>query len=134
MDADVILYDGSCGLCDRTVRFVLARDRAGAFRFAALQSEYARGQLVARGRRGGALDTICVLTADGRLLERARAVAFILRRLGGVWGPLGVLLRAIPRPLADLGYRAVARVRYRIFGRVDACALPAPQARARFIA
>ncbi len=39
----------------------------------------------------------------------------------------------VPRPLADMLYRAVARNRYRIFGRFDVCQLPPPGWRERFL-
>jgi len=84
------------------------------------------------GGRPEDLDTIYVVTGDGRLLQRSRAVLFATVALGGAWVLLGVL-RVVPRPLADLVYRFVARVRYRIFGRFDTCSLPTPEERSRFL-
>jgi predicted DCC family thiol-disulfide oxidoreductase YuxK len=132
----VILYDGVCGLCNRLNRFVLARDPTGRFRFAALQSTLA-GEILARhGRDPRDLDTLYLVLGHGRpgerLLERSDAVLWILRELGGAWRAAG-LLRAVPRRLRDLGYDLVARTRYRLFGRYDACPLPDPRHRARFL-
>jgi predicted DCC family thiol-disulfide oxidoreductase YuxK len=39
----------------------------------------------------------------------------------------------VPKPLRDAVYRFVARNRYRWFGRQDACLVPAPEVRARFL-
>jgi predicted DCC family thiol-disulfide oxidoreductase YuxK len=135
-DAPIILYDGVCGLCHRLNRFVLARDPAGRFRFAALQSALA-GEILARhGRDPQDLDTLYLVLghgrADERLLRKSDAALWILRELGGPWRAAS-LLRVVPRALRDLGYDLVARTRYRLFGRYDACPIPDPRHRARFL-
>jgi predicted DCC family thiol-disulfide oxidoreductase YuxK len=121
-----------CGLCDRSVRFVLARDRAAKFRFAPLQGALAARELPPRGGEPAALDTIYVLTAEGRLLRRSRAVLFVLRELGG-WWRLIALGRVLPAALTDRVYDLVARVRYRVFGRLEACRVPGLGERERFL-
>ena len=131
-DADVIFYDGVCGFCDRFVQFVLARDRPGRFRFAPLQGALAARELPARGGRPDDLDTVYVLTGDGRLLRKSRAVLYVLQRLGGAWGAFAVL-RVIPAWLADPAYDLLARLRYRLFGRFDACRIPSGADRGRFL-
>jgi predicted DCC family thiol-disulfide oxidoreductase YuxK len=128
----VFFFDGVCGLCDRTVHFLLKRDRHARLRFAPLQGEVAARVLPPLGGRPEALDTMYLVTSDGRLLERSRAVLFAVAALGGPWR-LVSLLRLVPRPLADLAYRFVASVRYRVFGKYDTCALPSPEERARFL-
>ena len=128
----VVFFDGVCGLCDRTVQFLLRHDRRDRLRFAPLQGATARRMLPPLGGRPEELNTIYVVTSDGRLLERSRAVLFAATALGGGWSLLGAL-RLVPRPLADVIYGVVARVRYRIFGRLDACAMPTPAQRAKFL-
>lgn len=129
----MVFYDGACGLCHRTVRFAIARDRDGRhFRFAALGSEAFR-RLVPEGRRADLPDSIVVLTADGTLLARSSAVIHILERIGGPWRLQGRLLALVPRGIRDLGYDGVARVRYRLFRKpADACPVTPPELRARF--
>lgn len=129
---DVVFFDGVCGLCDRTVHFLLKRDRRDRFRFAPLQSEVAARLLPPLGGRPQDLDTFYVLTRDGRLLERSRAVLYAAAALGGGWSLLGIL-KVVPRPLLDALYNFIARVRYRVFGKYDTCALPSPAERARFL-
>jgi predicted DCC family thiol-disulfide oxidoreductase YuxK len=135
-DGPIILYDGVCGLCNRLNRFVLARDRPGRFRFAALQSALA-GEILARHDRDPRdLDTLYLVLAHGRpeerLLRKSDAALWILRELGGAWRAAGAL-RVVPRWARDLGYDLVARTRYRLFGRYDSCPLPDPRHRARFL-
>lgn len=128
----VVFYDGVCGLCDRLVQFLLRRDHAGRLRFAALQGPFAQATLTARGRDPSRLDTVYVLTSDGRLLERGRAVLFVLGELGGGWR----LVRAfsiLPTFVLDVAYALVARTRLRLFGKLDTCRLPSPSERARFV-
>ncbi len=133
----VILYDGVCGLCDRSVRFVVAHDRAGRFRFAPLQSAYAQDALARHGRDPRDLDTVYALfdpgTAAERLLAKSDATLAVLWALGGVWR-LAVLARAIPRRWRNAVYDWVARNRYRWFGRFDHCQVPSAELRQRFVA
>jgi predicted DCC family thiol-disulfide oxidoreductase YuxK len=137
----ILLYDGVCGLCNRLVRFVLRRDPAGVFRFAALQSPLAGRILARHGVDARDLDTLYVVVnaeqADEMLLPRSDAVIFILRRVEGTtrafWRMTGFLLQLIPRAIRDWGYGMVARRRYRVFGRYDLCPLPTEDTRSRFL-
>jgi predicted DCC family thiol-disulfide oxidoreductase YuxK len=117
---DVLLYDGSCGLCHRSVRMVLAEDASGtAFTFTPLP--------------GSDQASVIVQTDDGRTLTKSDAVIHILGRLGGLWRVIGSVFGLVPRAVRDVGYDFVARVRYRIFGKTkDACPLLPVDLRARF--
>jgi predicted DCC family thiol-disulfide oxidoreductase YuxK len=134
----ILLYDGICGLCNRLVQFVLQGDREDRFRFAALQSEFAREILARHGANPGALDTFYLVLDRGlpseRLAARSDAAAVMLQELGGFWSGLGAALRIFPRWLRDWGYNQVARRRYRLFGKYDACPLPAEKDRSKFLA
>jgi predicted DCC family thiol-disulfide oxidoreductase YuxK len=131
-DPELLFYDGGCGLCHRSVRFVAAADRAGRFRFAPLGGETFRA-LVPEDRRGALPDSIVVRRADGALLERSEAALHVLRRLGPGWRVVAALLALVPRRLRDAGYDFVAGRRLRWFARPeDACPLVPPHLRARF--
>jgi predicted DCC family thiol-disulfide oxidoreductase YuxK len=133
----IVLYDGVCALCNRLVTFTLARDRAGVFRFASLQGELARETLARHHRDADALDTLVVVVDPGspgeRLLDRSTAALFVLRHLPGVWAIAGRTLTIVPARLRDAAYRLVARTRYRTFGKYDACPIPPPEFRQRFL-
>ena len=133
----IILYDGVCGFCNGFVRFVWPRDPRGRFRFAALQGATARAILARHGRDANALDTVFVVVDPGtpseRLLDQSAAGLYVLEGLGGVWRVAATLLGLLPRPLLDAIYRPLARNRYRLFGRLDACPVPGPEQRERFI-
>ncbi|HEX4955082.1 MAG TPA: DCC1-like thiol-disulfide oxidoreductase family protein [Thermoanaerobaculia bacterium] len=131
----LLLYDGVCGLCDRSVQFCLAHDQAGRFLYAPLQGETAR-ELAARLPLPADLETVVLITDPGTPGERVHlksdAFVALLRHLGGIWRVLS-WLRVIPRPLRDAAYDFVAARRYRWFGRFDTCRLPAPGTAERFL-
>ncbi len=109
-----IFYDGGCGLCHRWVRFVLAEDREGVFRFAPLGGAAFLAS-VPQTSRENLPDSLVVEMEGGVLLSRSAAVLAILARLGGVWGILSGVGGMFPAGFLDLAYDAVARVRRRIF-------------------
>ena len=131
----MILYDGVCGLCHAFVRFARRRDARHDFAFAPLQGRTARTILARHARDPVDLDTVFVVVDAGtpaeRLLDRSDAALYVLAQLGGVWSLVASLLGWLPR--RDLMYSLLARSRYRLFGRLDACALPEPEQRERFI-
>jgi predicted DCC family thiol-disulfide oxidoreductase YuxK len=125
---DMLFYDGHCGLCHHAVKFVLKHDHANVFRFAPLYGATFK-RLVGMGLD----DSMIVYVTDGRLLVRSDAWVYILRKLGGRWKILGNALRLIPRPVRNLGYDAVARVRSHLFRRPDSvCPLIPAEWRTRF--
>jgi predicted DCC family thiol-disulfide oxidoreductase YuxK len=135
-DAVLVLYDGVCAMCNGLVKFLLARDRGDRFRFLALQSELGRQVVRARGGDPDELSTLYVLTAPGRpgerVLVRGRAGIRAMTAAGGAWRLLHAL-RILPSFLLDAGYRLLARHRYRVAGRLDACPVPAAEHRHKFI-
>jgi len=134
--AVLVLYDGVCALCNGIVRFLLERDPDDRFRFLALQSELGRAVVRARGGDPDELSTLYVITSPGRPGERAlargRAGIRAMTAAGGPWVLLHAL-RILPTFLLDAGYRLIARRRYRIAGRLDACPVPPPEHRHKFL-
>ena len=129
-DYPIVFYDGNCGLCDRSVRWIMRCDRAGVFRFAPLQGEtYAA---IDDPSKPTDVATIVVLDAT-RLLTRSDAALAILARLPGPYPALARLGRILPRPIRDAAYRLVARHRLRLFGGPEACRLPTQSERERLL-
>jgi predicted DCC family thiol-disulfide oxidoreductase YuxK len=131
--APVIVFDGVCLLCSRWVRFLLKRDRAARYHFAAMQSDSGRALLLAHGLDPDSPLSF-LLVEDGRGYTDTDAIARVLRSLPARrWRGLGGALRLAPHWLRDPAYRFVARHRYRIFGQSRSCFLPTPEQRARFM-
>ncbi len=129
----VMLYDGACVFCSRSVRFVAARSQRSLLAFSAMQSDAAHAALERRGRSAEDFDTLLVLEAD-RVLERSDAVLRLMERMEPPWPLLAELVRRIPRSMRDAFYRVVAANRYRILGRQRECMLVGPELGRRYVA
>ncbi|MBX3443959.1 MAG: DUF393 domain-containing protein [Planctomyces sp.] len=129
-DAPIVFFDGVCGLCNRTVDFILSHDRRQRIRVAPLQGETASRELDSSDT--AQLGSVVLKTSRGTY-RRSSAAVRILTELGGVWRVLGGLLWLVPKPLRDVGYEAVARNRYRLFGRKESCRLPTPEEAGRLL-
>lgn len=127
-----LVFDGVCNLCNGVVRFIVARDPEAKFRFVPMQSDAAR-PLIERHHGGrDELDTF-LLVRDEECLTRSDAALAIARELPWPW-PLLAAFKILPRALRDFAYDALASRRYRLFGRRDACVVPTPAVRDRFLA
>jgi predicted DCC family thiol-disulfide oxidoreductase YuxK len=127
----VILFDGVCNLCNGFVQFVIGADTGRRFYFASLQSETARELLKDLFPSAQALDSV-VLIENGRYYRQSTAALRILRHLGGGW-PLLYGFIVLPAFFRDWIYDWIAKNRYRWFGQRQACMLPTPALKARFL-
>jgi predicted DCC family thiol-disulfide oxidoreductase YuxK len=130
-----VLFDGVCVFCNGAVRWLLARDPHGRLRYAPLQGDTAAALRARHPQIPEALETFVYVepAADGeRVYLRSDALFRVLAQLDTPLRRLAVL-RVLPRGLRDALYLAFARMRYRLFGRLDACALPSPEEKERFL-
>ena len=119
-----VFYDGTCGLCHRTIRFLLAEDTAGSrFRFAPLDSDSFRSacaQSESGFEEGASIpDSVLVQPPGEAMLPRAEGALELGQRLGGVWRLLTIVVGWIPVAILNVGYDFIARIRYRLFARPD---------------
>ena len=132
----VIVFDGVCVLCNGWVDFLLKHDRRGRYRFAAMQSDAGRALLAANGLDSDDPASFLLVENDiaaaPRISTDTDAIRRVLAGLGGGW-QLANMIALLPRRPRDAAYRWLARNRYRWFGRHDACRLPAPEHRHRFL-
>lgn len=132
----LVLYDGLCGFCDSTVQWLIDLDPHARLHFAPLQGPLAAALRARHPAIPEDIDTfVFVVRSEGRetVLVRSQAIVGACSLLDPV--PWWVaILRWVPRPLADLGYRVFAGQRYRFFGTRDECRIPTPEERARFFA
>jgi predicted DCC family thiol-disulfide oxidoreductase YuxK len=127
----IVLFDGVCKFCNASVNFLIDHDRHSRLRFAALQSSAGQALLHRFGLRTDDFDTV-VLVEGAHCSNRSTAALRIAGYLGGPWRLLaGFLL--LPAFLRDPLYNLLAGNRYRWFGRLDACRVPTPELRARFL-
>jgi predicted DCC family thiol-disulfide oxidoreductase YuxK len=126
-----VLFDGVCNFCNASVRFIAANDPGGRFAFAPLQSPEARALLGETIEATRDPETF-VLLEGGRRFERSDAALYLALGLRAPW-PLAFALILVPKRVRDAAYSWFARNRYRWFGRLDACPLPPPELRERFL-
>jgi predicted DCC family thiol-disulfide oxidoreductase YuxK len=135
-DGPILLYDGTCGFCARSVQFVLRHESAsGTLRFARLEGPVGTG-LRRRHPELASVDSLIwyqPATGDApeRLFWQSRAVLRVARYLGGFWAALASLAAIVPRALSDASYAWIARHRHQLAA--DACIVPTPDQRRRFI-
>jgi predicted DCC family thiol-disulfide oxidoreductase YuxK len=120
-DDDVILYDGVCVFCSRWIRFIAARDKAKRFRFTAIQSAYGTRLAQAFGIDPNDPDTNAVIHGGVAHFKSDAALTVLSNLPGWRWTRA---LFAVPMPLRNAVYNLVAKNRYRIFGKYEACFVP----------
>ncbi|KAB5491780.1 MULTISPECIES: thiol-disulfide oxidoreductase DCC family protein [Flagellimonas] len=128
----IILFDGVCNLCNNSVLFVIKRDKKDLFRYASLQSEVGLQLVRERGIDTGQVDSIILIEPGVAYFTKSDAALEIAQELGGLW-KLSAVFTWIPKSIRDVVYDFVARNRYKWFGKKDACMVPTPELRAKFL-
>ena len=121
----LVFFDGECGLCDRTVQWLLNNDDNELLYFAPLQGEEAQ-RVLPQFDLPADLDSIVYVRrsdTEAEVFVYSNAIGEILKLLPIRWSWMRVAW-VIPRVIRDSVYRALAARRIQWFGRVDACQLP----------
>jgi len=128
----ILLFDGTCGLCDSAVSFILKHDAKKRFRFAPQQSPVARDLMARHGIDADTLDSMVLIEGD-RAYIKSSAVLRIATELPEPWA-LGAMLVYVPSAWRDAAYDYIARHRKQWFKPRDACRTPTAEERERFLA
>jgi predicted DCC family thiol-disulfide oxidoreductase YuxK len=131
-DKKVILFDGVCNLCNNSIQFIIKRDKKDVFRYAALQSEIGQKLISERNIDTSKVDSIILIELGIAFYTKSDAALEIGQSFGGFWRVLSVF-NLIPSSLRNIVYDFVAKNRYRWFGRKDACMIPTPDLKAKFL-
>jgi predicted DCC family thiol-disulfide oxidoreductase YuxK len=120
----VMFFDGECGFCQKSVRFVYEFDERGLIEFAPLQGHFATelGLLSYAEKGGGSL--VVLREQDGEVFTKSDALVELGKALGGVFYLLAMMLSGLPKRFRNGAYDLVARNRYRLAGKAVACGLP----------
>ncbi|TGQ74542.1 DUF393 domain-containing protein [Mesorhizobium sp. M00.F.Ca.ET.186.01.1.1] len=127
----LIVFDGVCVFCSGFVHMVLRLDRKARFRFATAQSPLGESLFRKYGLATDSYETNLALVG-GLPYIRLDSFVAVMSELGWPWRAATLLL-VLPRPLRDWLYDRVAKNRYALFGRKDACEIPSPELRERFL-
>jgi predicted DCC family thiol-disulfide oxidoreductase YuxK len=128
----IILFDGVCNFCNRTVNIILKYDRQAYFQFAPSQSNAAIGIMQAFKLDQKASASVILIDQE-KVYTKTDAVIQIATHLKG-WPRLFIGLKFIPKYIRDFGYDLVAKNRYILFGKRETCRIPDESIRHRFLA
>ena len=126
----LLVYDGSCGFCARSVQFILRHEQRHDLLFVPRDSEM--GKDLRRQYHLEAVESMLWI-ANGEVAIESNATLRAAKYLGGIWSALATLGSIVPAFLRNPAYRFVARNRRRIAPSANACLLPTPEQRARFL-
>jgi predicted DCC family thiol-disulfide oxidoreductase YuxK len=129
---NIILFDGICNLCNTSVLFVIERDKKNKFLFASLQSSFGQEVLTKHQLNATDFDSMILLQND-IIYQRSDAALRIVKELSGGWQLLFGFI-VVPRFIRNGVYDFIAKNRYKWFGKQEACMLPTPELKAKFIA
>lgn len=122
----IVLFDGVCGLCNKSINILIRLDKNNILKYTSLQGEFVKTLEVEPG-----IDSI-IFYEDSRLYYRSTAILKILRSLGGIWVFTNIFY-LIPVKLRDFIYDIIAKYRYHIFGKMKSCRMPKEDERDLFI-
>ncbi|WP_405224337.1 thiol-disulfide oxidoreductase DCC family protein [Dokdonia sp. Asnod1-B02] len=127
----IILFDGVCNLCNGAITFIIQRDKNDVFRYAPLQSEVGKNLAKKHEIDLDKVDSI-ILVTDQSAVAKSTAALRIAKQLSGGW-PLLTVFLILPRFLRNAVYDFIARNRYKWFGKKDACMIPTPELKSKFL-
>lgn len=127
----LIVFDGICVLCNGFVQFVIQRDAENRFHFMTAQSKSGAALYERRGKISGDYETFFFI-ADGKIYEKLDAFMEVMARLGWPWRAV-LIFKPLPLTIKNWLYERIARNRYRLFGKRDACLTPSQAVKARFL-
>ncbi|MDE2422549.1 MAG: thiol-disulfide oxidoreductase DCC family protein [Gammaproteobacteria bacterium] len=131
MQQQVLLFDGVCKLCNGWSRFVIRYDKQQRFKLATVQSDAGQQILHHLGLPTDHFDTMVYLE-HGQVYLKSTAFLKAIVHFPFPFRLLSVFI-VLPLGFRDKMYDLIARNRYRIFGRYDACIVPNARDLQRFL-
>jgi len=126
----LLVYDGECGFCARSVQFILKHEERHDLRFVPRDSEF--GKELRRRFHLEAVESMLWIDGDKAFVE-SDATLNAAKYVGGVWAILARIGLLIPTSLRNFCYRIIARNRKRISARMNVCLVPTAEQKLRFL-
>lgn len=127
---NIILFDGECNFCDRSVQFIIKRDKHAVYKFTSIQSD--TGQSIVKKLAVPQDIDSMILVKNETCYYKSSAALRICKNLKGTW-KLFYFCLLVPKPIRDHFYDVISKNRYKWFGKKDSCTLPSPEIRNRFL-
>lgn len=131
-DKKIILFDGICNLCDSSIQFIIKHDKNDVFRFVALQSDFGQEIIKYIGVDISKTDSIILYEPGKAYYYKAEAALKIAKELGGIYVAIS-WFSILPKTLTNSVYDYIAKNRYKWYGKKDACMIPTPELKAKFL-
>lgn len=128
----IILFDGVCNLCDSSVQFIIKNDSKDTFRFAAIQSEIGQAIIKHINLDIKLIDSIILYEPGIAYYVKAEAALIIARNLKGIYQIIGYL-NFLPKGFKNTIYDHIAKNRYKWYGKKEACMIPTPELKSKFL-
>ncbi|MDT0558821.1 DCC1-like thiol-disulfide oxidoreductase family protein [Ichthyenterobacterium sp. W332] len=129
----LILFDGVCNLCNSSVIYVIKHDKKDLFRFAPLQSKVGKAVIAKYNIDTSKTDSILLYSEEFGLKIKSSAAIAIVSKLGFPRN-LIVIFRILPTFIRNWFYDFIAKNRYKWYGKKDACMIPTPELKNKFLA
>tara|TARA_R110002033_G_scaffold2252_3_gene15825 strand:+ start:7766 stop:8182 length:417 start_codon:yes stop_codon:yes gene_type:complete len=128
----LILFDGVCNLCNSSVQYVIAHDKKNLFMFTALQSDI--GQEIIKNHKidTSKIDSILLYTPEKGIHYKSTAALKIAAKLGFPINLMGVFF-IVPPFIRNWVYDYIAKNRYKWYGKQEACWIPTPELKSKFL-
>lgn len=128
----IILFDGVCNLCDTSVQFIIKNDKNDVFRFVAIQSELGQQIIKHLGIDTFKTDSIILYEPGVAYYFKAEAALRIAKELKS-WHSILYIFINVPNFIKNGVYDFIAKNRYKWYGKKEACMIPTPELKAKFL-
>lgn len=125
---EIIIYDGVCVLCNFFIRWILKKDQNFNFKVTNLQSNFTKKNYIEVTK----VDSVAVILKDGGILQKSKAVAYILKKIKRLL-LIRLLLIVFPSFLSNFIYDLIAKSRYLLFGKYSSCPVLVGNLKSRII-
>lgn len=125
---EIIIYDGVCVLCNFFIRWILKKDQNFNFKVTNLQSNFTKTNYIEVTK----VDSVAVILKDGGILQKSKAVAYILKKIKRLL-LIRLLLMVFPSFLSNFIYDLIAKSRYLLFGKYSSCPVLVGDLKSRII-
>ena len=115
----IVIFDGDCAFCNKSVMFILKKDRTKTIEVCSNQSE--KGKLLLKEYQLSVdTNSTIIYIADGKAYYKSTAALTISKKLKGLY-PLLYLFMIVPKFIRDGVYDFIAKHRKKIIKKNYSC-------------
>ncbi len=130
-DKKIVLFDGVCNLCSNSVQFIIRHDKKNQFLFGSLQGKAGQEYLKKFNLPEDSFNSFMLVEND-KLYTRSSGALRMLKHIGNGW-QLFYAFIIVPKFIRDGVYNFIAKNRYKWFGKKEACWIPTPELKGKFL-